>query len=73
MNGAGDGFMDGSFVVVVVGTLAIITWALLTVGPSCPDSEKQPEKAAEEMGRGMAGVFGVGLILCLIIWGVIAL
>lgn len=73
MNGAQDGMMDGSMVAVIACTLAIAVWAYLTVGPSCPDSEKEPEKAPEEMGRAMAGLFGVGLFLAIIFWAVFAL
>lgn len=67
-----DGFMDGSLVAVVVCMVAICVWAFLTVGPSCPDSEKEPEKAAEEMGRGMAGVFGVLLLVAIMFYFVFA-
>lgn len=62
-----DGMMDGSMVAVVVCMVLMGLWALLTVGPSCPDSEKEPEKAPEEMGRAMAGLFGVLLLTVVMI------
>lgn len=67
MTSAPDGFMDGSFVAVIVCFVLMAAWALLTVGPSCPDSEKEPEKAPEEMGRAMAGLFGVLLLTVIMI------
>lgn len=60
-----------TIIMACLGGMAV--WAYLTVGPSCPDSEKEPEKAAEEMGRGMAGIFGVLLFLGIIFWAVFAL
>lgn len=57
-----DGMMDGSMVAVVVCLVLTVIWAFLTVGPSCPNSEKEPKKAGEEMGRAFAGLFGVLLL-----------
>lgn len=65
--------MDGSMVAVLACTLAIAVWAYLTVGPSCPDSEKEPEKAAEVEGRAMAGVFGTLLLVVIMLVLVFAL
>jgi len=57
----------------LIGMGAIAVWAYLTVGPSCPDTEKEPEKAPEVEGRAMAGIFGTLLLVAIIFWAVFAL
>ena len=60
-------------VVVLACMVGIAVWAYLTVGPNCPDTEEEPEKAPEVMGRGMAGLFGVGVFVVIIFWAVFTL
>lgn len=65
--------IGADMIVVWVCMAGMALWAWLTVGPSCPDSEKEPEKAPEVEGRAMAGLFGVGLFLAIIFWAVFTL
>jgi len=62
-----------AMVVVLACMVGIAVWAYLTVGPNCPDTEKEPEKAPEVMGRSMAGIFGTLLLVAIIFWAVFAL
>ena len=72
MNGAEDGMMDGSMVVVIMSTIAILLLWLWLSRPSAPDPEV-PEEAARSLGENMAGLFVLALIVVAMLVGVVAL